>query len=89
MNIGENRIEATFPRGDSFFARFWNVVKKIWERYKKWKRTKDHCRLLLEMSDYYLQDMGLSRADAVRFSRQRESLWKVLFNGAKDETCHR
>nr|WP_320190824.1 DUF1127 domain-containing protein [uncultured Desulfobacter sp.] len=42
--------------------------------------SKKHCRLLLEMNDYHLKDIGISRADAVRFSRQRDGLWKCIFN---------
>ncbi|WP_022666714.1 DUF1127 domain-containing protein [Desulfospira joergensenii] len=89
MNIDEIRINVPFECGESHLCQNQNFIKKIWGRYRKWKRTKEDCRLLLEMSDYYLQDMGLSRADAVRFSRQRDSLWTVIFKNPKDGTCQR
>ncbi len=39
----------------------------------------------MAMNDYYLKDIGISRADAVRFSRQRESLWSCIFKKTNTE----
>ncbi|WP_321414284.1 DUF1127 domain-containing protein [uncultured Desulfobacter sp.] len=80
MSFGKKWVQASFRSIKRCFDWIRNIIKQVWQGFRHWKMSKKHCRLLLEMNDYLLKDIGISRADAVRFSRQRDSLWKCIFN---------
>jgi uncharacterized protein YjiS (DUF1127 family) len=71
----------------TFLQRIWYLVKRTGKRYKQWNEMKHNHRLLLTMEDRMLNDIGLSRADAVRISNAH-TFWKFLFqaeSGYKDQ----
>ena len=80
MGFGKKRVQASFGLKKRCFDWIQKVIKQVWQGYRQWKMSGKHCRLLMEMNDFLLKDIGISRADAVRFSRQRDSLWKCIFN---------
>ena len=41
---------------------------RIWRRYALWLKVKEQHRQLMTMNDHMLNDIGLSRADAVRIN---------------------
>lgn len=69
-----SQTNQNFP---NLFGRIWTRIKRIANRYRQWDAMKHNHRLLLTMEDRMLQDIGLSRADAVRIS-QAHSFWKFM-----------
>ena len=67
----------------NFFQRVWHLVKRTGKRYKEWERMKHNLRLLFTMEDRMLNDIGLSRADAVRLNNA-ESFWEFMFKPESD-----
>ncbi len=62
----------------TFLQRIWHLVKRTRKRYKQWQQMKHNLCLLLSMEDRMLNDIGLSRADAVRLNNA-ESFRKFMF----------
>nr|WP_319392574.1 DUF1127 domain-containing protein [uncultured Desulfobacter sp.] len=78
MGIGcEERAMACCEK-QSCYYRIKTFTRQVWHGYRRWKMLNRQCRQLLEMENYLLKDIGISRADAIRFSRQRDSLWTCI-----------
>lgn len=60
--------QARFPVF-TFFQQTWCRLRYFSRRYKEWLEIKEQHRLLLSMEDRMLNDIGLSRADAVRLTK--------------------
>jgi uncharacterized protein YjiS (DUF1127 family) len=88
MYVVQKGSEVSSCPQKSFYYRIRKFIKQAWLGYRRWKKLKEHSRLLLEMENYLLKDIGISRADAVRFSRQRDSLWKCIFKNAETDHNH-
>ncbi|WP_020585820.1 DUF1127 domain-containing protein [Desulfobacter curvatus] len=88
MSVGQTGHEVSFCSKESFYYRIRKFIRQVWQGYRRWEMLKKHSCLLLEMDDYLLKDIGISRADAVRFSRQRDSLWKCIFKNAAADQNH-
>ena len=85
MSFATKSIEVSFRSKKRFFCRIRKLIKQVWQGYKLWEILEKNRRQLMAMNDYYLKDIGISRADAVRFSRQRESLWSCIFKKTNAE----
>ena len=85
MRFAKKWVQPSFRFKKRCFDWIQKVIKQIWQGYGYWKMSRKHCRLLLKMNDFLLKDIGISRADAVRFSRQRDSLWKCIVKKNGDE----
>ncbi len=88
MSIGKTGAGVSFRYRDNFLYRIRNFTKQAWQGYRRWKILKEHCRQLLEMNDYILKDIGISRADAVRYARHRDSLWQCILKSANDSSAN-
>nr|WP_321400444.1 DUF1127 domain-containing protein [uncultured Desulfobacter sp.] len=88
MNVGcEERAVACCEK-QRFYYRIKKNIKQAWHGYRRWTMLNKQCRQLLEMENYLLRDIGISRADAVRFSRQRDSLWTCIAKSMKSDLTH-
>lgn len=85
MSFATKSMEVSFRSKKRFFCRIRKSIKQVWQGYKLWEILEKNRRQLMAMNDYYLKDIGISRADAVRFSRQRESLWSCIFKKTNTE----
>ncbi len=79
MGIGKKRGRLWFGFRGHFLYQIRDFIKQVWQGYRRWRMLTKHCRQLLEMTDHNLKDIGISRADAVRYARQRDSLWQCMF----------
>ena len=87
MSFDEKSIEVSFRSKKKFFYRIRKFLKRVRHGFTRWQISEKNCRHLLEMNDYYLKDIGISRADALRFSRQKDSLWKCILENPDAENC--
>jgi|GEM_PF-3677881 len=88
MNVGYEESAVACCEKQSFYYRIKRCIKQVWYGYRRWTMVNKQCRQLLEMEHYLLKDIGLSRADAVRFSRQRDSLWTCIAKSMKTDINH-
>lgn len=51
-----------------------NSFKRIWSRLENWLDKRNQRRMLSQLDDHMLKDIGISRADAIRESRK--AFWK-------------
>lgn len=51
-----------------------NSFKRLWLRLENWLDKRHQRRMLSQLDDHMLKDIGISRADAVRESRK--AFWK-------------
>lgn len=86
MNVGCKERAVAYCETPGFYYRIKKTIKQAWHGYRRWQMLNKQCRQLLEMENYLLKDIGLSRADAVRFSRQRDSLWTCIFTNMKADS---
>ena len=78
MNVGCEESAVACCAKQSFYYRIKKNIKQAWHGYRRWTMLNKQCRQLLEMESYLLKDIGISRADAVRLARQRDSLWTCI-----------
>lgn len=88
MNVGCKESAVGCCETQSFYYRIKRCITQAWHGYRRWRMLNKQCRQLLEMELYLLKDIGLSRADAVRISRQRDSLWRCIAKSMKTDLNH-
>ncbi len=66
MNVSGLDVLGFFERTGSWFIR---GALKPFKALRKWNQNQKGSRALLSMSDHMLKDLGISRVDAIQYSK--------------------